>query len=116
MSCGVGGRLGLEPKLLCLWCRATVVVAPIHLLAWEPPCSAGVALKEQNKTNKQLEFPSAETNLTSVHEDAGLIPSLAQWVKDLALPGAMVQVADMVWILCCCGCRVRWWLQLQFDP
>ena len=25
-------------------------------------------------------------NLTSNHEDAGLIPSLIQWVKDLALP------------------------------
>ena len=35
----------------------------------------------------------------SVHEHVSLIPALAQWVKDLALPQGVIQVTDAAQIL-----------------
>ena len=52
MSCGIGGRGGLDPALLRLW-RRPVATALIGPLAWEPPYAPGAALKKQNKTKNK---------------------------------------------------------------
>ena len=49
MNCGVGCRRGSELALLWLWLWPAAV-APIRLLAREPPYVEGAALKKKNKT------------------------------------------------------------------
>ena len=53
MSCGVGHRRGLDPALLCLWCRPAAA-AQIRPLAWDPPYATGAALQKTTTTTKDI--------------------------------------------------------------
>ena len=50
MSCAVGHRHSLDPKLL--W-RRPAAIAPIRSLAWELPYAAGAALKGKKEKRKK---------------------------------------------------------------
>ena len=48
VNCGVGGRHGLDPTLLWLWCRPTAR-AQIRPLAWELLCATGEAVQSKKR-------------------------------------------------------------------
>ena len=57
MSCGVGGRCGSDPTMLCLWCRLTAI-APIRPLARELLYATDEALKSKKKKKKKKDVNS----------------------------------------------------------
>jgi len=60
-------RCSLDLVLPWLWCRPASV-APIRPLAWEPPYSAGVALKRPKaKKKKEIVHSKSDLHMVTVH-------------------------------------------------
>ena len=53
---------------------------------WKEPLKYNVKWNKQINKTRSSRLGSVEMNPTSLHEDAGSIPGLTPWVKDLALP------------------------------
>ena len=59
--------------LLWLWCRLAIA-ASIQLLAWEPPCAKGVALKRPKNKNQNQKLDTPGNHMQYLYND---------WIPDL---------------------------------
>ena len=97
-----------------MWLGSGLAVA----VAWASSCSSNLTPSLGTSIISPVHGTPLKKskNPTCIYEDVGLIPGLAQWLKDLMLLQAAMSVADVSQIPHCCGCGVGQQLQLQLDP
>ena len=90
MRCGIGCRQGSDPALLWLW-RRPVATAPA--LEKAKKAKSQKKNKQTKKTTKNKNWHCGVPTVAQqkqiqlvIQEDVGLIPHLAQWIRDPVLP------------------------------
>ena len=61
-------------------------------------CPEWKSTETESKLVRSSHCGAVETNLITIHEEAGSIPGLDQWVKNPALLWAVVWFADAAWL------------------